>query len=146
MSGGRKHRGRSRGLTLIEVLAATVLLAMIVGAVLPALRRAGDVASAAEPAVAFAQFRNAVDQLMSDPTIAVAADTNGAAPRSMPWPGGAPDRPSIDIQYLGAASGDETTRGWITFTCERWTIVRWIDHEQDDESKENEHAARPDDA
>ena len=112
-----------RGLTLVEVLASAVLLTLIASASVPVLRQAGR--ALREPPRPHALFDLArfADKAVQDP------DANGFdlpvddSRLEVPWPD-EPDWPAVTIRRLQA--GPDADHVWLTFTCEPWTVVRWV--------------------
>ena len=118
---------RRHGLTLVEVLAATVLLAMIAAACLPLLRSSMRALRDPPPAVELLDLSRLADRFVADP-----AGFGAEAPQDesieLGWPEH-PDRSPVTVRRFTA--GDEDAE-WLTFTCDRWTVSRWVTVEADE--------------
>lgn len=113
-----------RGLTLVEVLAATVLLTVLAGACVPLMERA--MRALDDPAAPIDRFELAVlaDQFMDEP----AAFGMERPPQDetifLTWPEQL-DRPPVTVRRLRASDTD-VDHAWIEFACGEAAVWRWI--------------------
>ncbi|MCC7389645.1 MAG: hypothetical protein IT431_12850 [Phycisphaerales bacterium] len=122
----------SRGLTLIEVVAATALLTLIVGASLPivlAARR--DLAAAAptkDPA-ARDDFEAAIDDLLLQRRTLGPELLRAPAPLGLRWRSGNTDRAATAelLTTAGAENDDRrSSHCWVAFRADGMEAVRWL--------------------
>ena len=112
------------GLTLVEVLASTVLLTLLAATCVPLLRQAMRALHETEPPVKLSELVQFAEGF--------SAGLAGFEPESLseqdylelPWPE-EPDRPAITVRRL-IADDEDAGHTWLTFTCDRWTVSRWI--------------------
>ena len=107
-----------RGLTLVEVLASTVLLTLLAATSVPVLHRA--IGATREPKASFELLDLA---LLADSFVAAGSlpDAQQEYPFELSWPE-RPERPAVTVELLSA----DTDHVWLTFTCDRWTICRCV--------------------
>ncbi len=117
---------RRHGLTLVEVLASTVLLTLVAATCMPLLRQA--MRGLREPATPFEllELVEFADAFVADPA-AFGFDeiqpVDGEAQLESPWPQD-PDRPAVAVRRL-TVDDQDADHAWLTFTCDRWTVCRW---------------------
>ena len=113
-----------RGLTLIEVLAATALLAMMAAACVPLLRQ--SMRAAREPEIPIEPYELAeiADGFLAD--ISELGQEPGYG--EMPWPDN-PERPPIAFEQL-TSEDVGANHFWVTFTCAGLTVSRWVPVEE----------------
>ena len=117
-----------RGLTLVEVLASTVLLTLIAATCVPVLRQAMDAAREPTRSIDLVDLAELADQLAGDPDALGPLGAEGQL--ELPWPD-QPDHPAVLISRLESAGGDEVDHAWLTFNCDGWSVTRWIVIESD---------------
>ena len=124
---------RRHGLTLVEVLASTVLLTLVAATCMPLLRQAMRVLGEPAPPFELLELVEFADAFIVD-LAASATDEieplDDQFPRELPWPDD-PDRPAVTIRRL---TGEDADHAWLTFTCDRWTVCRWKAVEPRDDS------------
>ena len=130
------------GLTLVEVLASTVLLALMASVCVPLLQgsiRALRPATTSVPVVELAALADAfvlAPGSFGDETL----DLGTLEMMSLGWPDD-PDRPEITVTRLAPAESDveddeDPTRleyVWLAFTCADVTLWRWVAIAEEDE-------------
>ena len=127
----------SRGLTLLETLIATAILAMIAAACVPVIARAMVLLgpSSATPnksTVQMADLSLVADAFMNDPS-AFGIDRK-ALPEleafQIAWPedDSAHPAPSTDVVEVKVqrATDAEVKHAWIAFNCEDLVVLRWL--------------------
>ncbi len=126
---------RRRGLTLVEVLASAMLLTLLAGTCVPLLRQATRVIREGGPPFELFELAEFADAFVADPA-AFETDEIGPldeqAQLELPWPQ-APDRPAITVRRLTVDDAD-ADHAWLTFTCDRWTVCRWMAVEPQDDA------------
>lgn len=119
-----------RGLTLLEVLAAAVLLTVLATTCMPLLRKAMRDLREPEESVAIFDLAQFADDFVADPS---AFDAESITPVAeaiqVPWLEH-PDRPAVRVLRLNAI-GSDTDHAWLRFACGNRTVVRWIAVEVD---------------
>ena len=125
-----------RGLTLIEVLASTVLLTLIAATCVPLLRQAMEAAREPVRSIDLADLAELADRLVADPE---AMESLGfESQQELPWPDLA-DGPPVVITRFDAAGGrtadGEVNHTWLTFTCDGWSVSRWLAIETEQEPR-----------
>lgn len=122
-----------RALTLIEVLASTVLLTMIAATCVPLLRQASEAAREPVRSIDLADLAEFADRLVAD---ADAMETLGGQTQpEVPWPD-LPERPPVVITRFDATGGEsELNHTWLTFTCDGWSVSRWLAVETEQETQ-----------
>lgn len=127
-----------RGLTLLEVLVATAILAMLAGAVVPsiaqALARLRPVAKAS--IVDIADLGVVADQFIAEPEAfekgLAASQLHEIEFKQIGWPTDEPrfekfTAQPIRIQAIRRAGGDESeTHLWLSFSCDGVSVMRWV--------------------
>lgn len=109
----------NRGLTLLEVLAAAVLLAVMAAACLPLLHQATRDHYAVDPPFEVQELAELADDVMAHRS----EELQGIAHAELPWPD-APDRGPVAVERLGA---EGASHAWLVFTAGPWTACRWIE-------------------
>ncbi len=142
-----------RGLTLLEVLAAAVLLTTLAGACVPLLSdAAGRLAAMNESgneasfdSIDLAQF---ADSVLSTPDAYRIDSLTELYRLDLAWPE-APARSPVTITQLrdlssGSADGDddssEITHAWLSFACEDHLVIRWLSLETGEDDADAEPA------
>ena len=125
-----RHAHQRRALTLIEVLAATVLLA-ILSSVCASLLRSAPVAVAHESgdmaAIDMLALERLADELITEDDFLARLTTDSSADIIIGWPD-RPARPPMRIRRVElGASGDEPTHAWVAFSCGELIVWRFID-------------------
>lgn len=126
-----------RGLTLIEVLAATVLLSMIAASCVPLLRLAmNDLRHQDEP-FDLIELSLFVDEVLAEPTeFNLDPETfTESSDCQIDWPDSS-DGNSVTMSRL--INDDSTANhAWLKFSCNNQSVFRWIpiDVENDQESQ-----------
>ncbi len=122
-------RSSHRAMTLIEVLAATVLLA-ILGSVCASVLRSVSVIPT-DPAsgtvsVDMLSLERAVNELLDDPDLRERVIADASAEISLPWPD-EPARPAIQARRVEHESAaEESEHAWVAFSCEQCIVWRCI--------------------
>ncbi len=114
-----------RGLTLVEVLTATVLMAILVAACVPILRQATGALGAPRRLLAIRPLATLADQFVAEPS-AFGLDS-AVVERSfeIQWPEVVAERPSVLVRHL-EHDDPAVGHGWLVFTCEGACVVRWL--------------------
>ncbi len=113
-----------RGLTLLEVLAATVLLAMLAGACVPILRRAARALNPPPTSIELRELAVLADAFMAEPS------ESGFAAESMPgefeltWPD-SPDRDPVSVEIM-TTEAPNAEHLWLIFAADEWFVLRWM--------------------
>jgi prepilin-type N-terminal cleavage/methylation domain-containing protein len=134
----------ARGLTLLETLIATAILATIAGACVPVVARAmALLRRPSEPRVGQADLSIVADAFMADPA-AFGVDHEempNLVSFQMAWPAGAalpPPTSSVNVRVLRAADA-EVDHAWVLFECEGTRSMRWLAvPEREDGEKERQ--------
>ncbi len=142
-----------RGLTLLEVLAATMMLALLAATCSPiiakamALVRQGGAAALASPTVSLPELEEVADAFMADPKqfgVATAhlheiEHVEFTCPSS-PHAGAADASPLagciVRVARLGAP--ENAKHFWLVFACEESKVVRWVPLPDEAASKHRE--------
>ncbi|MCH8825290.1 MAG: prepilin-type N-terminal cleavage/methylation domain-containing protein [Planctomycetes bacterium] len=128
---------RIRGLTLIEVLAATVLLSMLAASCIPLLRLAMTDLRHQDESFDLIELSLFVDEVLSKPT-----DFNldlemiaQSSQHTINWPDSATGA-SIIMRRL-VSDNPKVDHAWLCFTSNGQSVFRWIpvDNENDQESQ-----------
>ena len=116
---------RRRGLTLLEVLASTVLLTMLAGACVPLLRKAmNDLRRPDEP-FALVELTQLAELFLTDPpAFGVESLPSQLDELHLPWP----ERPGWSPVTVRRWHADTPPRdhAWLSFSCEGQRIFRWL--------------------
>jgi prepilin-type N-terminal cleavage/methylation domain-containing protein len=116
---------RRRGLTLIEVVAATVLLSLLAAASLPLLRRAREAVAADESvATRFGELARFADNALADPGgsgLREALDNPAAAPIELTGFG----HGSVTVARLEPVDA-LLEHAWVAFRTGEFEVHRWI--------------------
>jgi hypothetical protein len=113
---------RRVGLTLIEVLAATVLLGVLAVTCVPLLRDIAVTATQSPVEIDDLDLAVAADAIIEDRS-SLGLDTWPTEPTLIPWPDD-PSRRLIEVRVQSSPS--VTDGGWLTFRCDASTLVRWV--------------------
>lgn len=114
-----------RGLTLLEVLASTVLLTLLASACLPLLQRAmSDLRPTDEP-FALVELTQLAERFLADPpAFGVESLESPSDELHLPWPE-QPDRSPVTVRRLRADPSPHD-HVWVSFSCEGQRIFRWL--------------------
>lgn len=130
------HAQSRRGLTLIEVLAATAILAMIAAACIPTLRAALATMNEDDPALDLHDLSNLADQIVGAPED-FGLDSSDIVHTEVAWPEH-PERPPVVVTALNAPSDDDAPpdHRWLIFTSDGCTVARWMAVEAEPEESQ----------
>ncbi len=120
-----------RGLTLIEVLAATVLLSLIAATCLPLMQKATrDLAATPTPAAwDTIQLQDLMDEVAQDPAAFGIEDWPPIA-ATLAWPDGAA-RPPVELRRIHEAD----PHVWLEAACDGQRIFVWAALPDDPEAE-----------
>lgn len=128
---------RRRGLTLLEVLASTVLLTMLASACLPLLRQAmSDLRRTDEP-FALVELTQLAELFLADPSaFGVESLPLPLDELHLPWPE-RPGRSPVTVHrwIADTAPPPPPDHAWLSFSCEGQRIFRWLAVEAERESE-----------
>ena len=122
-----------RGQTLIEVLAATVLLAILAATCMPLLQRAMRALQTTKPPFELLELAQFADSLVADPSAFGVEAPSQLAELQLPWPEHH-DRPLITVRRL-STSDPESDHAWLTFSCGGGAVYRWVPLEREPEER-----------
>ena len=113
-----------RALTLVEVLAATVLLAMLAAVCMPLLQ--GAMRALDEPETPFnpAELSQLADSFLADASAFSAKSPSEQDELHFPWPEH-PQRPLVTVRRLTAQDA-EADHTWLAFSSSDTVIFRWV--------------------
>ncbi|MEE9128652.1 MAG: prepilin-type N-terminal cleavage/methylation domain-containing protein [Phycisphaerales bacterium] len=125
---------RRRGLTLLEVLASTVLLTMLASACLSLLRQAmSDLRQMDEP-FALVELTQLAELFLADPSaFGVESLPSQSDELHLPWPE-RPGRSPVTVRRLSTDTSPHD-HAWLSFSCEGQRIFRWLAVEAERESE-----------
>lgn len=115
----------ARGLTLVEILTATVLMAILVAACVPILRRASQALDEPDRPIAILQLATLADGFLADPDAFGPESAGTEDSFEIQWPPANTDRPSVLVQRLEPADPADGRR-WLVFSCDGASVVRWL--------------------
>lgn len=128
---------RHRGLTLLEVLASTVLLTLLATACLPLLRQAmSDLRPTDEP-FALVELTQLAELFLADPpAFGFESLPSQLDELHLPWPE-RPGRSPVTVHRWIADTPPPPPHdhAWLSFSCEGQTIFRWLAAEAEPESE-----------
>lgn len=110
-----------RGMTLVEVVAALVLLATLAGAIVPLLQSSARALAPAPSAPDLVRLGDFAARLLTDPRalgLTEEALSAGTLNQQLPCPGG----PSVRVTRLEAGAD----HAWLIFECGNAVIARWV--------------------
>jgi prepilin-type N-terminal cleavage/methylation domain-containing protein len=113
---------RRAGLTLIEVLAATVLLGVLAVTCVPLLRDIAVTGTQPPVNIDHIDLSFAADAIIENRS-SLGLDTWPAEPTLIPWPDD-PSHPLVEVRLQARPS--VTDGGWLIFRCEAAAVVRWV--------------------
>lgn len=113
-----------RALTLVEVLAATVLMAILAGTCMPLLQRAMRASHEPEAPFELLALAQLADWFIGDPAVFGLEMPWPSEQVRVPWPDH-PDRPPVTVRGLMAGDPD-LDHAWLVFSCEGLAVFRWI--------------------
>lgn len=145
-----------RGLTLLEVLIATAMLAAMAVACLPLMQSAAAVFNEPTGEVDLDAFTELVDQVIAEPAAFGLTLATFESPTEFAWPADH-TQPAVVVHRIARAGPVETEdessaldRGfWLVFTCGPWQLYRWHPPEPPEQIAEKtpeqppEHPERP---
>ena len=114
-----------RGLTLIEVLTATVLMAILVGTCVPILRQASRAMYLPVRPFEIRELATLADQFVADPATFGLEEALPEQPFELNWPETVPDRPPVLVSRLHGEDAEDGHE-WLVFSCAHVTVVRWL--------------------
>ena len=123
-----------RALTLVEVLAATVLLAMLAAACMPLLQRAMRALRAPPPPDApfeLFELSQLADSFLADASAFGVESPSEQDELQLPWPEH-PQRPPVIVRRL-TAQATEVDHTWLAFSSGKTFIFRWVPVDHDTE-------------
>ncbi len=122
-----------RGLTLVEVLCASVLLATLASACVPMLT--SSLRKLHEPISTFQieELAEIADLAINELDLFGVDHIDDLTGQEIGWPDEATDRPAIRVELLEPASAEQPEHGWIVFSCAEHSVYRWMEIETDDE-------------
>ncbi len=125
---------RRHGLTLLEVLASTVLLTMLASACLPLLRQAmSDLRPTDEP-FALVELTQLAELFLADPSaFGVESLSSQLDELHLPWPE-RPGRSPVTVRRL-SADAPPPDHAWVSFSREEQRIFRWLAVEAEGETE-----------
>ncbi len=127
-------KGR-RGLTLLEVLASAVLLAVLAAACVPLLAAAMRDLEEAQPPFEYGELVEFVDSVLAEGSLnAIEADES-----EIQWPATGGDRPSVRVRRLMAEP--DARHAWLVFSADPWAVCRWV--EIPDEERSGQESGSP---
>ncbi len=111
-----------RGLTLIEVLAATVLLSLIAATCLPLMQKATrDLAALhAPPTWDITDLQDLMEEVTEEP-LAFGLEDWPPVAANIAWPEGG-SRPPVDVRRIHEVSGHV----WLEAVCDDHSIFVWV--------------------
>ena len=113
-----------RGLTLLEVLAAAVLLAVVAGTCVPLLRNALPALRAPDHQFELFELARVADSIIAEPAAFGIEAWPEIGDQWITWPD-VPDRPVITVRLIRVGE-PQVNHGWLAFSSGDWTIHRWI--------------------
>ncbi len=127
-----------RGLTLVEVLCASVLLAVLASACVPMLT--SSLRRLHEPVRSFQieELAEVADLAMSEPNLFGVDRIDDLSGQEIAWPNEASDRPAIRVELLELAAAEQPNHAWLVFSCAEQAVYRWMKVESDAEEEPNQ--------
>ncbi len=113
-------KGR-RGLTLLEVLASAVLLAVLAAACVPLLAAAMRDLEEVQPPFEYVELVEFVDSVLAE----CSATELEADESEIQWPATVGDRPSVRVRRLKAEP--DARHAWLVFSAGPWAVCRWVE-------------------
>ncbi len=123
-----------RGLTLVEVLAATVLMAIVVAACVPILRQASQALGRPRPPLAIQPLASLADQFVAKPSAFGLESAISEQSFEIQWPEAVLDRPSVLVQRL-ERDDPANSHAWLVFSCGDASVVRWLPRSEPEETQ-----------
>lgn len=121
-----------RAMTLVEVLAATVLLAMLAAACMPLLQRAMralDEPSPPDAPFGLLELSQLADSFLADASAFGVESLSEQDELQLPWPEH-PQRPVVTVRRLTAQDA-EADHSWLAFSSGKTCIFRWVPVDHD---------------
>ena len=122
---------RHHGLTLVEVLAATVLLAILAAACVLLLQRAMRALQPPDPGFEFLELAQLADLFIADPSTLGGEALPQEGEHQALWPEH-PDRPLITVHRL-TANDPEAEYAWLVVSSGQWAVHRWVPNDREEE-------------
>ncbi len=113
-----------RGMTLLEVLAATVLLAVLAGACVPILRHAARALNTAPASFDLRELAVLADAFVEGPSEFGVARDSIPSEFELNWPE-SPERDPVTVRIVtpDAPNAEDL---WLTFATHEWFVLRWM--------------------
>lgn len=125
-----------RGLTLVEVLAALLLLSLIAGTCLPLLRSIRIHLEEAEPAIELYELAQLADRTLTRAGTDLAE--GGPVRFELPWER-VQERPLlVHVRVVKASESDEIEslpHAWVIFESDGLVVSRWIPKPSDEDQQ-----------
>jgi len=114
------------GLTLIELVAALALLAMIVTVSLPIIQGAAAALQSTSQSISVEDLGLVADRVMSDPK-AFRIESLGAIENTkIEWPEDVTPNPPSDPIVLEVVRNEESQHAWVRFSVGKVVTMRWL--------------------
>lgn len=132
-----------RGLTLIEVLLAVLLITITAATCLPIIQSAVTTLREARADAEPYDLSRLADAWMEDHLVLPSKGGAGdALPADVSWPDD-PGRAAVHVELMprgsGSGSGEESIdHAWVLFTCGDQRVVRWIVMEKEEQTDEGQ--------
>lgn len=120
-----------RGLTLVEILAATVLMAIVAGVCVPLLRQATRALDDRAAPFEMTELGQVADAVLADATAFGVDSASLDAGTSIEWP----EHPQLPpITAYGLSCDDPAiAHRWLVFSSGGWVVYRWMEIEAQEE-------------
>jgi prepilin-type N-terminal cleavage/methylation domain-containing protein len=118
-----------RGLTLLEILVAVVLLATLTATCVPVLRIALAALHPPDRQFELLDLAQVAGSFMADPSAFGIEAVPRASEGRISWPN-QPDRPAITVRLVTIDDPD-AEHGWVVFSSGGWTVQRWVQLDTD---------------
>lgn len=113
----------ARALTLVEVLAATVILAMLAGAVVPLLADARRTLEHEQSTIEIIDLEQLAADFVDEPkSFGFEDDLLTLTELTIPWPD-APDQPDVRISRIDT---EDAHHIWLIFECDSLSVSHWL--------------------
>ena len=118
-----------RGLTLLEVLFAAAMLAMLAATCAPLLRSAQLASEEPDEDHVHAELQQLVEEFLEEPTRFGIDDPLGLESFTLEWPSPAA-RQQINVQRIDSISHEPIAQ-WLVFTCGESFVLRRFELEKE---------------
>ena len=123
---------RSRGLTLIEVLASILILSLLAATCVPMLRDSmRALRHTADAAIYLTELSGLADDVMDNPAPFGIEAWELTTEQTLPWPD-QPDRSSVEVAVLRTTDA-QIDHVWVLFEWEEHRVSRWAPIESEPE-------------